>query len=310
MRMRKSICLLLVMFVFGSSAGQTRHADSRTLSRTVIEGQVVTLMLAFRLTTTIRLPEPVNSIVVGDPNLFQAEHSPNEPLLVFARPVTSDAAVSNLLISTVRGRQFAFLLRSLPSPTDGNELPSDLLVTCRPAGGFFVEEGLPEAIISETVPLTPTAVRANAGDLILEEMLSRQRDRNLASLHGQGIRVGIGFVMEQDSRLIVSFSVVNSKPEAIELVPPQVQLAAQTKTGIFKRSRWTTIRQLPVQTFVLSRRRVNPGVRIDGVVFDRPPIKQSTEQLFLQIADSAAIDQPTLASIDFRATESLEKKHE
>jgi hypothetical protein len=31
-------------------------------------------------------------------------------------------------------------------------------------------------------------------------------------------------------------------------------------------------------------------------------LKQSTERLFLQIADSAAIDRPTLAPISFRPT--------
>ena len=60
----------------------------------------------------------------------------------------------------------------------------------------------------------------------------------------------------------------------------------------------------------MSQRRLDPGGRIDGVViFERPAIKQSTETLMLQIADSAAVDQPTLARISFRQTTPLEKDH-
>jgi hypothetical protein len=130
-------------------------------------------------------------------------------------------------------------------------------------------------------------------------------------LYGDGIRVGIGRVAEDGSRLIVSFSITSSKSEPAELVPPQVQLSGQTKSGIFRRTRWTTVQQLPVESYQMSQRRLDPGGRIDGVVvFERPAIKQSTEKLMLQIADSAAVDQPTLAPISFRQTTPLEKDHE
>ena len=42
---------------------------------------------------------------------------------------------------------------------------------------------------------------------------------------------------------------------------------------------------------------------VDGALsFERPSIKQSNETLFLQMADSAAIDRPTLVPISFRPT--------
>src|SRR5687767_3195353 len=109
--MRKSVCLPLLVILSGSLAAQTTNGV-RSISRTVIEDQVATLTLAPRVTTTIRLPEPANSVIVGDPTLFQAEHSPNEPLLVFVRPVTSNPAQSNLVISTTYGRRFIFLLQT------------------------------------------------------------------------------------------------------------------------------------------------------------------------------------------------------
>jgi len=50
----------------------------------------------------------------------------------------------------------------------------------------------------------------------------------------------------------------------------------------------------------MSRRRVGPGERADGVlVFRRPSFKQSTETLLLQMADSGAVDRPALAPIGF-----------
>jgi hypothetical protein len=50
----------------------------------------------------------------------------------------------------------------------------------------------------------------------------------------------------------------------------------------------------------MSRRRLGPGERADGVVvFRRPSFKQSNETLLLQIADSGAVDRPALAPIGF-----------
>jgi hypothetical protein len=59
----------------------------------------------------------------------------------------------------------------------------------------------------------------------------------------------------------------------------------------------------------MSSRRIAAGERVDGVVvFERPLLKQSTEELLLQIADSAAIDKPALAPISFRSTNPVEKE--
>jgi hypothetical protein len=104
---------------------------------------------------------------------------------------------------------------------------------------------------------------------------------------------------------------MSSKSEPVELLPPQIQLSGQTKSGMFRRTRWTTVQQVPIEIYRLSQRRLNTGERVDGVViFERPAIKQSKETLMLQIADSAAVDQPTLAPISFRQAKPLEKHHE
>src|SRR5882672_10012257 len=162
--MQKTFCLSLLIILSGSLGAQTKNTRIRNATRTVFEGQAATLRLAPHMTITIRLPEPVNSVIVGDSNLFQAEHSPTEPVLVFVKPLTSTAAQSNLVISTARGRQFLMLLRSLGPSADESESVVDLFVTCRAAGVFFIDETFPTAAISETVNLETTALHVPRRD--------------------------------------------------------------------------------------------------------------------------------------------------
>jgi len=138
--------------------------------------------------------------------------------------------------------------------------------------------------------------------------MARQSRNPLSRLHGDGIRVSIGQVIEHGAQLIVLFSVVGPEDGTVELVPPQVQLAGRTSSGLFGRTRWSTAEQVPVQMYVMSSRKLETHGRVDGVVvFERPLLKQSTEELLLQIADSAAVDKPALAPISFRSTNHEEK---
>jgi hypothetical protein len=129
--------------------------------------------------------------------------------------------------------------------------------------------------------------------------------------NGDYVRVGVSQVIDQGASVVVLFAVVNPQPHAIEILPPQIQLAGKVRTGaIFRHSNWGTSEQLPVKELRLSRRRLGPGERADGVVmFDRPGFKQSNESVFLQIADSGAIDKPALAPIGFGVSTVREKKN-
>jgi hypothetical protein len=308
----------LISLLIALSTVVSAQVGPRTIvsAKIIIEGRPAVVQLDSKVTTTIRLPEPVNSVVLGDSTLFHAEYSPSEPLLVFARSISSASAESNLVISTTRGRQFVLILKSVG--TREHSGGADLLVTCKASGGFFIEDTFPDFLIAETVstgnaatpqePITPTGT-ASTGELpSLNELIGRQRQNPLTHLHGDRIRVSIGQVIEVGSQLIVLFSVVGPEAVDVELVPPQVQLAGRTSSGIFGRAGWTTAQQLPVQKYVMSSRRLAVRGRVDGVVvFERPPLKQSTEELLLQIADSAAINKPVLVPISFRSTNPLEK---
>jgi hypothetical protein len=125
------------------------------------------------------------------------------------------------------------------------------------------------------------------------------------------LRVGISDVIERGGQFLVVFSVFNAAPEPVELMPPQVQLAGQTRSGLLKKnSRWTTVEQIPAQEFRLTQRWLGLGARSDGLVlFNRPPMKQSNESLLLQVAESAAVDLPVLVPFGFSSTK-LEGVHE
>jgi len=329
--------LLCLVASIGAVAAQTPKVELRTLVKRGVDAKVTVVRLAPRFTTAIRMSEPVSSVVVGDPASFQAEHSEQEPQLVFVKPITSEPAQTNLLVSTTRGRQASLLLIS-PGESENEQAPSvDFLLDYRPAGRFLIEPSdYPSTLTPRTVDVRPhlpvgtsgsakaaaaieeSQLVSEAKDLtsagtggMLAELLERQRRAELPRLYGrkpgltstgkERVRAGISEVIDQGRQVVVLFSVVNLQRRPIELMPPQIQLGGKTKSGkIFRRSRWSTAEQLPVTAFRMSRRRLGPGERADGVVvFDRPGFKQSNETLFLQMAESGAVDRPALAPIGF-----------
>jgi hypothetical protein len=212
-------------------------------------------------------------------------------------------------------------------------------------GGFLVTPApIPFAWVSQSVPLIPsstppqepspearlveTSLRADpqppekTGDA-LEQLLDKQTRSPLPVLYGERVgiktekgdrvRAGVGGVVDGGENVLVRFSAVNpSTHEAVELMPPQVQLAGTSLVGkIHKHSRWSTSRQFPVLDFRLTKRRLGPGERGDGVlVFRRPPYKQSSETVFLQVAEAGAVDRPALAPIGFGVSTSAQGDHD
>jgi hypothetical protein len=305
------------------------------LSRSSLDEKVVTLRMAPRIATSVWLPEPVNSVVVGDPESFQAEHSEREPELVTVKPITDYPAQTNLLITTTLGHQINLLLLSPGAPKAGSQAVDVLLTYGKPkSGSFLVEESaFPNSLVAETTRLgTETKPVATAGaqgsptvtQLVsllktgstepprpsddtagegLDKVLERQRRAPLPTLYGQKpgeievgqrLKAGVSEVVDDGKSVIVLFSVVNPSNHAIALMPPQVQLGGKVK------KKWTTAEQLPVTDYRLSTRRLGAGARADGVVvFERPAFKQANETLFLQMAESGAVDKPALAPVGF-----------
>src|SRR5580700_2363666 len=350
--MRHLTASIWMLILPGSASGQTKQSPTRptpavviapvgsgakldpvTLTRASLDEKVITLRLSPRVATSIRMPEPVNSVVIGDPERFQAEHSEHEPELVTVKPVSTAPAQTNLLITTTLGHQLNLLLISSGQQSAGTQTVDILLKYGKPTGGSFLVEESPVSalLIAETqrldVPgklpdLASTGakaaslaelIKASSADpsggieeksgAVLDKLLDRQKQASLPVLYGQHpgeieagprIRAGVSEVLDEGKDVVILFSAVNPANHAIEILPPQVQLGGKVK------KKWTTAEQLRVVDFRLSTRRLGAGQRADGVVvFERPGFKQSNETLFLQIADSGAIDLPALAPIGF-----------
>src|SRR5256886_16203066 len=93
------LTLLWTLWLAILSEGRTSHAQSlevkpQIITKPIVDGKVIVLDLGLHFATTIRMPEPVSSVVVGDPTLFKVEHSDKEPKLVFVKPLTQEPARS------------------------------------------------------------------------------------------------------------------------------------------------------------------------------------------------------------------------
>jgi hypothetical protein len=309
---------ILPAISIGLSIVTQRTSAFTNSTRIALEGRVTTLHVSPQFTTTIQLPDQVSSVVVGNPTLFQAEHSPNEPMLVFVKPLSPATAETNLVITTAAGRHFSLLLKNL-SEGDRSESSVDLFVLCRTAGTSFIEDSYPNSLISETLSLAampdnpenpprPIPIQNDS----FAGFFERQRRRPLANAEGGRLRVAIGEVIDQNTKFIVVFSVLNSTDGPVELMTPQVQLAGQAKSRHLRHtSRWTTVEQIPLIEFHLDKRKLNRGDRADGlIVFERPALKQSNETLLLQIAEAAMVDQPVLVPINFSVSSNREEKRD
>lgn len=327
-----------LLILTAAANAQLTPIDPQVRSKPTADQRITTIELTAHFVTTIRVPEPVNSVVVGDPTLFQVEHSEHEPDLVFVKALTTEDAESNLLISTAKGRQISFLLVSHGSGSGIAKV--DFLLHYQTAGGFLIEpDAVPFALVAQTARVSkpesaaadPASTAPSRGTLVptafnpqptekastqppsgsLDSLLERQKQAPLPVLYGERmegdevkgdrLRTGISEVLDGGQQVIVLFSVVNTSKHAILLMPPQIQLGGKEKSGkLVKHEHWSTAEQLAVIDFRLSRRRIGPGERADGVVlFERPPYKRSTETLFLQMAESGAVDKPALAPIGF-----------
>jgi hypothetical protein len=144
-----------------TSRAQSLEVQPQIITKPIVDGKVVVLDLGLHFATTIRMPEPVSSVVVGDPTLFKVEHSEKEPRLIFVKPATPEPAESNLLISTVGGHNVSLLVRcnaESSTKTSSSPRPVHFVMNYDSASGFLIEEtGQSSLLIPETVPLSRTA---------------------------------------------------------------------------------------------------------------------------------------------------------
>jgi hypothetical protein len=155
MKMLRGFWPLCFFLGTGAVPAQVPKVEPRIVTETDLEGKVTVVEVAARYVTSIRLPEAVNSVVVGDPSAFQVEHSEREPRLVFVKVLSTKPSQTNLLISTAAGHEVSLLLISRGESNSPDRTQIDFLLKYEASGGFFVaSSAFPFALVGATVPLT------------------------------------------------------------------------------------------------------------------------------------------------------------
>jgi hypothetical protein len=276
-----------------------------------VSGNSVTdLHLRPLFTTTIRLPEPVTSVAVGAPTLFEVEHSDQEPRLVFVKPSTKESATSNLVITLRSGQEISMRLLS---GGDGGNTPVDFVVNYRPPQSFLI--GSTDAAVDSVEAARDEKPRTIS---VIDQALKTQSEiatpdwvggcaKHEKNPDGKPLVAALGDVREKGDEMLVAYSVLNTTDHWIEVLPPQVELNSPNLDGDKKKSkkkREILAEQVPITDYLLNARRLAPGERADGAVrFARPGFKQSKDRLLLQLASANAVDTPLLMPVPFVAPE-------
>lgn len=301
MKWAKNSCFYLLHVIAAlslastSGSAQTTPAKAQIVSLTLNSRSVSVVHLRKGYVTSVRLPEEVSSVVLGDPGAFKAEHSEAEPRLVFFKPTTSKSGETNALITTRTGHEVSL---SLVSDSRISE-PVDYVLAYEPPRSLIIGPETSSFVIAETKRLDQTKEPEIPASRTIEtnaEHLLREQRVQTPSWKGKDLKLSVGKSLNTQSEMTVPFSVKNTSSHSMEVLPPQVQLAHQKK----KKSGAIKAEQVPVKFFQFTTSKLPPGARADGVViFERPSFKESQERLLLQIADAEQVDRPVLAEIAF-----------
>ncbi len=291
-------------------AGEARRDVQPVISEVTVSASTVTdVHLQPLFTTTIRLPDAVSSVAIGAPTLFSAEHSDQEPKLVYVKPSTAKASESNLVVTMENGETVS--LRLLSDGASALHAPVDFIVDYKPQTSFFIgsADGAPtrskpadekkldpldQALDGQSRVATPSWQTGTA----LPKKVTTPKEP-------QSIEGALGEIRDLHGSMLVAYSVRNQSDHWVEVLPPQIEMTSPgAKDQLKKKAKRQIVmaEQVPVAGFRVNGRRLAPGQRIDGVVaFARPGFKQSQERLLLQLASANSVDEPLLLAVPFVA---------
>lgn len=317
MKLRWIIPLTIMLPFRLIASGQTTSARVATV--TINPSEITMLHLRPEFESTIRMPEEVTSVILGSPGSFKAEHNEGEPQYVYVKPITKEAVQSNLLIATKSGQHVTLELIS-DGAANSLEQPVDFLIEYRAARSFLINSDAPlpapTKVKAEEHERSGTDVQPglrmvspSALDMEFEQQ-QRINAPNWTRWDRKEIETSIGDVRQLDNKTMISYSILNSSDHPVEIVPPQIQITGHKATRKKKKEGKGIISdQLEIRSFRLSTTRLEAGARADGViVFDRPNFKESTEKLFLQIAQADQVDQPILIRLPFTPPISADRR--
>jgi hypothetical protein len=284
---------------------------SRVATVTINPSEVTTLHLRPEFESVIHMPEEITSVILGSPGSFKAEHNEGEPEYVYVKPITREAAESNLLIATKSGQHVTLELISDGVGGSGSALPVDFLIEYRASRSFLipvsasVEHARVEATGTAPSPAPPRVPAASKPLSAVDEEYEQQMRINApdwTKWEGKQIETSLGDIRQWSNETVISFSILNASDQPVEVVPPQIQISGRAvkKKKKEREGKSLTADQLQIRDYRLSGTRIEAGARADGVVvFDRPNFKHSTEKLYLQIAQADQVDRPILIRLPF-----------
>jgi hypothetical protein len=214
----------LILFVYlVVSNGVTQTHNGRVVPKIttlpIEEGEVTVLHLSPGYATSVRLPEEITSVVIGNPASFKAEHSESESRLVFLKPTTNQPVESNALITTKSGHQISLHLVSAGKEAVNQRV--DFVVEYRRPRSVLVGQETPSVLIGEVQPLTNDTSASDRKPDFVEQELERQRDVSSPAWAGTEMLAALGQSTEREHQTVLGFSVLNHSKRAIELLPPQ-----------------------------------------------------------------------------------------
>jgi len=277
---------------------------ARVATVTISPGTVTVLHLRPEFESSIRMPEEVTSVILGSPDEFKAEHNEGEPDYVYVKPITKMPAQSNLLIGTKSGQVVSLELISAGDGAPSDPQPVDFLIEYHARRSLLIASDPEPLSTGGTDKKEPRMTPADPATATLDDALHQQAKINApnwAKWDGRQIETSIGDVRQWANETSVAYSVFNDSDRAVEILPPQIQISGR-RAGRKKEKpdRKTISDPLEIRDYRLSATRLEPGERADGVVeFDRPNFKESTEQLFLEIAQADQVDHPVLNRLAF-----------
>jgi hypothetical protein len=281
---------------------------ARVVTITINPREVTVLHLRPEFESTIHMPEEVTSVILGSPGEFKAEHNEGEPGYVYVKPITKEAAQSNLLIATKSGQHVTLELVSDGDGTTDEKQPVDFLIEYGAARSFLISDDSPVALVNGTAKASGRGVtgsRAAPDPALssLEEAFRQEETVNAprwTKWEDKQIETSIGDIRQLGNQTMISYSILNNSNLPVEIVPPQIQITGRKATKKKKEGKGIISDQLEIREYKLSATRLEPGGRADGVVlFDRPNFKESTEKLYLQIAQADQVDHPILIHLPF-----------
>jgi hypothetical protein len=299
------IAVLLPLHLFAADSA----VKPRVATITINPSEVTTLHLRPEFESTIHMPEEITSVILGSPGNFKAEHNEGEPEYVYVKPITKEAAESNLLIATKSGLHVTLELISDGVGAGGSALPVDFFIEYRTSRSFLIDGSAgaertrvePTGIASPSnQPRIPATAKPLSAIDEEYELQMRVNAPGWTKWEGKQIETSLGDIRQWSNQTVISFSIFNASPLPVEVVPPQIQISGRAVKKKKKEGKSLTADQLQIREYRLSTTRIEAGARADGVVvFDRPNFKQSTEKLFLQVAQADQVDRPILIRLPF-----------